>query len=323
MILPAAASLLLLTQAPASTPSRADGGAATARVSSLARRARARTAPGAGERGAFQVPPDFEAWLAPYTEVRSALLADPGDDGKALLILTRFSSVNQIHRVTAPLGAREQLTFGKEPVSKARWLPGDSRTVFFLQDVGGREAFQLYRLDTRTGQRQVLTDGKSRHETFTLSRDGRRLAYSGTGRNGTDTDVYLAEVASPSTAQSADRGSRNLASGGLLARRRAAAGEADEGHRRLGPLGRGSEDEGAHPGDAGRGHEGQGLAAARGVLRRRARGLPRDRPGRRVQPAASGRTSAVPRRPGRSSPPTSPGTSRRSRWPWTGRWPTR
>ena len=197
MILPAAASLLLLTQAPAATPSRADG---AARVSSLP----VQPAPGLPRvlvSGVPVVPPDFEAWLAPYTEVRSALLADAGDNGKALLILTRFSSVNQIHRVAAPLGAREQLTFGKEPVSKARSLPGDSRTVFFLQDVGGREAFQLHRLDTRSGQSQVLTDGKSRHETFTLSRDGRRLAFSGTGRNGTDTDVYLAEVASPSTAQ--------------------------------------------------------------------------------------------------------------------------
>jgi len=197
MILPAAASLLLLTQAPAATPSRADG---AARVSSLP----VQPAPGLPRvlvSGVPVVPPDFEAWLAPYTEVRSALLADAGDDGKALLILTRFSSVNQINRVASPLGAREQLTFGKEPVSKARSLPGDSRTVFFLQDVGGREAFQLHRLDTRSGQSQVLTDGKSRHETFTLSRDGRRLAFSGTGRNGTDTDVYLAEVASPSTAQ--------------------------------------------------------------------------------------------------------------------------
>ena len=199
MILPAAASLLLLTQASASSASRADAGGAAARVSSLP----VEPAPGLPRvlvSGVPQVPPDFEAWLAPYTEVRSALLADPGDDGKAVLILTRFSSVNQIHRVTAPLGAREQLTFGKEPVAKARWLPGDSRTVFFLQDVGGGESFQLHRLDTRTGQRQMLTDGKSRHETFTLSRNGRRLAYSGTGRNGTDTDVYLAEVASPSTA---------------------------------------------------------------------------------------------------------------------------
>jgi Tol biopolymer transport system component len=197
MILPAALSLLVLAQAAVS--SRPDAGAPL-RLSSLP----VEPAPGLPRvlvSGVPAVPPDFEAWLQPYTEVRAAMLADAGDDGKAVLILTRFSSVKQIHRVSAPLGSREQLTFGKEPVSKARWLPGDSRTVFFLQDVGGAEYFQLYRLDTRTGQRQRLTDGKSRHETFTLSRDGRRLAYSGTGRNGSDTDVYLAEVASPSIAR--------------------------------------------------------------------------------------------------------------------------
>ncbi|HET9035652.1 MAG TPA: prolyl oligopeptidase family serine peptidase [Myxococcaceae bacterium] len=200
MILPVAASLLVLAQAPAANPSRSDTGTAAPRVSSLPVEA----APGLPRvlvSGVPAVPADFDAWLAPYTEVRAAALADAGDDGKAVLILTRFASVNQIHRVSAPLGAREQLTFGKEPVAKARWLPGDSRTVFFLEDVGGGENFQLYRLDTGTGQRQRLTDGKSRHETFTLSRDGRWLAYSGTGRNGVDTDVYLAEVASPSTAR--------------------------------------------------------------------------------------------------------------------------
>ncbi|HZJ54974.1 MAG TPA: S9 family peptidase [Myxococcaceae bacterium] len=200
MILPVAATLLVVTQAPASSPPRSDAGSAVARLSSLP----VEPAPGLPRvlvSGVPAVPADFDAWLTPYTEVRSAALADAGDDGRSVLILTRFSSVTQIHRVNAPLGAREQLTFGKEPVAKARWLPGDARTVFFLEDVGGGEYFQLYRLDTRTGQRQLLTDGKSRHESFTLSRDGRWLAYSGTGRNGVDTDVYLAEVASPSTAR--------------------------------------------------------------------------------------------------------------------------
>jgi len=199
MILPAATLLALLTQSPASPAARPDGGSPS-RVSSQP----VEPAPGLPRvlvSGVPAVPSDFEAWLAPYTESRSAWLMDPGDDGKAVLILTRFGSVAQIHRVSAPLGMREQLTFGKEPVAGAAWLPGDQRIVFFLQDVGGAEFYQLYRLDTRTGQRQLLTDGKSRHETFTLSADGRRLAFSGTGRNGTDTDVYLAEVASPSTAQ--------------------------------------------------------------------------------------------------------------------------
>src|SRR5215831_2006474 len=161
MLLPAATVLLLLTQ-PA--PGRADAASAAPRVSSID----VAPAPGLPQvlvSGVAAVPADFTAWLAPYTEVRRANLADPGDDGRSLLILTRLGgSVDQVHRVSAPLGMREQLTFGKEPVGKALWLPGDPRYVFFLQDVGGAEFYQLYRLDLRTGTRQLLTDGKSRHE---------------------------------------------------------------------------------------------------------------------------------------------------------------
>jgi dipeptidyl aminopeptidase/acylaminoacyl peptidase len=205
MLLPATALLLVLAQPSPSTsrPSGASAGAAPdakSRPSSIA----VTPAPGLPQvliSGVPEVPADFSAWLEPYNNERSAQLADPGDDGKALLILTRFANATQLHRVGMPLGTREQLTFGKEPVAKAAWLPGDPRTVFLLQDVGGAEFYQLYRQDLRTGQRQLLTDGKSRHETFVLSDDGRRLAYSGTGRNGADTDVYLADVASPTTAR--------------------------------------------------------------------------------------------------------------------------
>jgi dipeptidyl aminopeptidase/acylaminoacyl peptidase len=151
--------------------------------------------------GVPEVPPEFVARVEPYTDARSAALGDVGDDGHQVLIHTRFANVSQLHRVSAPLGMREQLTFGKEPVGQASWLPGDPRTIFFLQDSGGGEFYQLYRLDLRTGRRQLLTDGKSRHQTFLLSLDGGRLAYSGTGRNGTDTDVYLADTATPTTAQ--------------------------------------------------------------------------------------------------------------------------
>ena len=198
MILPTAALLLVVTTA--ASGAGTDGGAAAARVSSFPME----PAPGLARvlvSGVPPVPGDFEAWLAPYTQVRSATLADPGDDGRSVLIHTRFGSVRQVHRVSTPMGAREQLTFGTEPVGKARWQPGDPRWLFFLQDPPGGDASQLYRLDLRNGQRQLLTDGKSRHSGFVLSRDGRQLAFAGTGRNGRDTDVYLADVASPTTAR--------------------------------------------------------------------------------------------------------------------------
>jgi hypothetical protein len=154
MMLPAATLVLLLAQPGAAA---ADAGTPP-RVSALP----VQPAPGLPRvmiSGVPAVPADFEAWLAPYTESRSAQLADPGDDGKSALILTRFANVTQIHRVSAPLGMREQLTFGKEPVAGAARLPGDPRIVFFLQDTGGAEYFQLYRLDLKTGQRQLITDG--------------------------------------------------------------------------------------------------------------------------------------------------------------------
>lgn len=151
--------------------------------------------------GVPEVPPALAARLEQYQNARAATLFDVAPDGNAVLVGTRFASTVQLHLVTRPLGAREQLTFGKEPVRAARFAPGDPRSVYYLSDVGGGEYFQLYRLDRRTGRSELLTDGKSRHEALVVSRDGRRLAYGGTGRNGKDTDVYVAETARPREAR--------------------------------------------------------------------------------------------------------------------------
>lgn len=132
-----------------------------------------------------------------YLNARSAGLLDTTPDGKHLLITTRFADTAQLHVVDAPMGARTQLTFSDEPVAQARFSPTDPDVLYYLSDVGGGEFFQLYRLDRKSGRSLLLTDGKSRHEAFTVSPDGKRLAYSGTGRNGKDTDVYVADADAP------------------------------------------------------------------------------------------------------------------------------
>jgi dipeptidyl aminopeptidase/acylaminoacyl peptidase len=147
------------------------------------------------------IPPELRARTSQYLNARSAVLADLSDDGRALLVSTRFASTAQLHVVEMPLGMRTQITFGDEPVTQARFQPGDAQTVWYLQDKGGGEFFQVYRLDRRTGRSELLTDGKSRHGSITLSRDGKRLAFSGTQRNGKDTDVYVADTASPKKAR--------------------------------------------------------------------------------------------------------------------------
>jgi len=147
------------------------------------------------------VPPELRQRLDQYLEARAATLADLSGDGKQVLISTRFADTNQLHVVEMPMGARTQLTFTDEPINQARFQPGNPQVIYYLQDRGGGEFFQLFRLDRRTGRSALLTDGKSRHESLRVSRDGRWLAYSGTGRNGKDTDVYVAPTSDPRQAR--------------------------------------------------------------------------------------------------------------------------
>jgi dipeptidyl aminopeptidase/acylaminoacyl peptidase len=147
------------------------------------------------------VPPELARRAQQYLESRAAMLADVSEDGRQVLLSTRFAEVPQLHLVEQPMGARTQLTFTPEPILQARFFPGTPSTIFYLQDVGGGEFFQLYRFDRSTGRAELLTDGKSRHEALKVSEDGRWLAYGSTRRNGKDTDVYVAPTADPRQAR--------------------------------------------------------------------------------------------------------------------------
>ncbi len=147
------------------------------------------------------VPPELRQRVDQYLEARAAALQDVSGDGKQLLIATRFADTNQLHVVEKPLGARTQLTFTDEPINQARFQPGNPQVIYYLQDKGGGEFFQVFRLDRRTGRSELLTDGKSRHDHLRVSRDGAWLTYSGTGRNGRDTDVYVAPTSAPRQAR--------------------------------------------------------------------------------------------------------------------------
>lgn len=147
------------------------------------------------------VPPELRQRVDQYLEARAASLVDVTGDGKQVLIATRFADTNQLHVVEMPMGARTQLTFTDEPINTARFQPGNPQVIYYLQDKGGGEFFQVFRLDRHTGRSELLTDGKSRHEGLRVSRDGRWLAYGGTARNGKDTDVYVAPTGDPKQAR--------------------------------------------------------------------------------------------------------------------------
>ena len=147
--------------------------------------------------GTTPVPESLRAAMFPYLEVRSANFTSVSDDGKAMLVATRFGATEQLHLVSTPLGARRQVTFGLESVRSGAFVPGRRDAFVFSRDVGGNENYQLYLADLAAGTTTLLTDGQSRHGGFAFSDDGRRLAYTSNARNGRDMDVWVLDLATP------------------------------------------------------------------------------------------------------------------------------
>lgn len=128
--------------------------------------------------------------LARYMNGRSAGFADWQPDG-SLLIATRFGDVDQIHRVTAPLGTREQLTFYSEPITRAA---ANAQGFVFLKDRGGDENAQIYYHRNADRSTRLLTDGKSLNGSPVWAHDGKRLAFHSNVRDGVSYDIYVVDV---------------------------------------------------------------------------------------------------------------------------------
>ncbi|HEV2285990.1 MAG TPA: prolyl oligopeptidase family serine peptidase, partial [Steroidobacteraceae bacterium] len=147
------------------------------------------------------VPPvdaGLAARLARYLESREARLLDWLPDG-SILIATRFAETGQLHRVAAPLHAREQLTFGGEPVTVARAAPLGGGLAF-LEDQGGDEKAQVY-YRAADGAVRALTHGAFVHGSPVWAHDGRRLAFSGNDRDGASSDIYVMDATSGAAPQ--------------------------------------------------------------------------------------------------------------------------
>lgn len=126
-----------------------------------------------------------------YLEFRAAAFADWHPRRREMLVATRFAETPQLHLVTHPGGDRRQITFLPEPVAGGTFDPQAGEFLVFLQDNGGGEFYQLYRLEFADGRIHLLTDGKSRNTGIRWSRGGTEFAYTSTRRTGRDNDIYV------------------------------------------------------------------------------------------------------------------------------------
>lgn len=143
------------------------------------------------------IPASLAQTVDRYTQFRSAGMLSWHPQRREILITTRFGDVPQIHRVAAPLGSRQQMTFFPEPVFRAGYQPTKGDYFVFSKDIGGNEFSQLYRYDFASGDVTLLTDGKSRNSGGVWSNQGDRMIYNSTRRTGKDNDFYIIDPANP------------------------------------------------------------------------------------------------------------------------------
>jgi dipeptidyl aminopeptidase/acylaminoacyl peptidase len=146
-----------------------------------------------------KIPASMAETAGRYSAYRSAGLADWNPAKREMLIATRFADTPQLHLVSAPGGARQQLTFFPDAVSNGRFHPNGGDYIVFSKDIGGGEWYQLYRYDLKTGEVTLLTDGKARNLMGPWSSKGDELAYMSTRRTGKDTDLWVMNPADPKT----------------------------------------------------------------------------------------------------------------------------
>jgi dipeptidyl aminopeptidase/acylaminoacyl peptidase len=172
--------------------------------------ASAQPAPQRVERGQLilenvpDTPAPIRERLRQYVNTRGAGFQDFLPDG-SILITTRFGDAAQVHRVRAPMGMREQLTFYGEPVGGAGVRP-NANQFLFAKDTGGDEQFQGYLFDVATGAVTQFTDPAMRHQSFTFSSDGKRIAFSRLEKASRDYDVIVADPGDPKSARVALEG---------------------------------------------------------------------------------------------------------------------
>lgn len=150
--------------------------------------------------GIPEVPDEVRHGLFRYQEIRSAAFRTWTADGKSIYVSTGFGSVDALHMVERPRGARQQQTFYREPIGGITRRPG-SEQLTFTRDTGGSEFSQIFMFDPVVGEATMLSDGEARNGGVVWDRRGERIAFRSTRRNGASNDLW---IVSPDDAGSAE-----------------------------------------------------------------------------------------------------------------------
>lgn len=128
-----------------------------------------------------------------FLNVRTAGSPSLSPDGTKLAFRTTISGQPQLWVIDSRGGWPKQLTFG-ESVTFHQWSPSGDWIIYGI-DRGGNEREGFYLINPNgTRERELLAPSDAFRVFGGFTRDGSRIAYATTERNGVDFDVHLYDV---------------------------------------------------------------------------------------------------------------------------------
>jgi len=150
--------------------------------------------------GVPEIPEDLVSRVGQYLNVRSATFLDWAKDSEGIYISTQFGDIRQVHRVREAGGSRQQLTWFAEPIGQVLRRKKSGQLAITM-DEGGGEQDQIFLFDPRDASTRKLSENQSRNRLLRWSRDGRRLAFQSTRRNGRSNDLWIMDPDRPDSAE--------------------------------------------------------------------------------------------------------------------------
>jgi dipeptidyl aminopeptidase/acylaminoacyl peptidase len=133
--------------------------------------------------------------ISRFLNVRTAVAPSLAPDGTRLTFLTGTTGTPQLWVVDSRGGWPDQLTFG-ESVTFHEWSPS-GEWIVYGSDRGGNEREGYYVIaPDGSDERELLPPSEAFREFGGFTRDGQRIAYTTTERNGEDFDIHLIDVPS-------------------------------------------------------------------------------------------------------------------------------
>jgi protease II len=141
--------------------------------------------------GVPAIPDDLQHTIDKYEAAQSNFFMGWDPTAPYMLVSSTDDGMQQLHVQLAPNGDTRLPTLFPGVVTSGSFMPKTGDLVIFAADHAGDEFYQLYSLNAKTGNTQMITDGQSLNSETIYDHTGQQIAYRSTAVDPKHGDIYV------------------------------------------------------------------------------------------------------------------------------------